>query len=85
MFCVAFPSIIRKKKRGIYLKVLLTTLNATYIHKNLALRWLYQACPEPITPTLWEFTLRDDMESIIERLCEGNFDIICFSVYIWNI
>ncbi len=67
------------------MKVLLTTLNATYIHKNLALRWLYQACPEPITPTLWEFTLRDDMESIIERLCEGNFDIICFSVYIWNI
>ena len=67
------------------LKVLLTTLNASYIHKNLALRWIYQSCPDQREVWLKEFTIREDETRIIEQICEGHYDIICFSIYIWNI
>lgn len=67
------------------MKVLLTTLNAKYIHKNLALRWIYQARPKQIDATLKEFTIKDDLENVIQWIIQKNFDVVCFSVYIWNI
>lgn len=67
------------------MKVVLTTCNAKYIHKNLALRWLYVACPFPEKPILLEFTIKDEIANIIQRLLEENADLICFSCYIWNI
>lgn len=67
------------------MKVLLTTLNAKYIHKNLALRWIYQACPYKQAVTLIEYTIKDDLHRICDEIVLGNYDLICFSVYIWNI
>ena len=67
------------------MKVVLTTCNAKYIHKNLALRWLYVACPFPDKPVLLEFTIKDEIEHIVERLLLEQADLICFSCYIWNI
>lgn len=67
------------------MKVILTTLNAKYIHKNLALRWLYVASPMKESTKILEYTIKDDVNRISDALCEENADVICFSCYIWNI
>lgn len=67
------------------MKVLLTTLNAKYIHKNLALRWLYVTsfCKE--TTYIKEYTIKDDPRRIAMEIINMQMDAICFSCYIWNI
>lgn len=67
------------------MNVLLTTLNAKYIHKNLALRWIYQSCPNKEKVSLKEYTIKDDLDRIVDEILVQSFDLICFSVYIWNI
>lgn len=67
------------------LKVLLTTLNAKYIHKNLALRWLYVARCKDVDVILKEYTIKHDLNQIVEEILSLNVDVIAFSVYIWNI
>lgn len=67
------------------MKILLTTLNAKYIHKNLALRWLYVTSPMKEKTTLWEFTIKDDLDKIANKIIDERFDVICMSCYIWNI
>lgn len=67
------------------MKTLLTTLNAKYIHKNLALRWLYIFSPYKEECILKEFTIKDKIDSIVKNILELNCDMIMFSIYIWNI
>lgn len=67
------------------MKILLSTLNAKYIHKNLALRWLYVARNQAYDTKIKEFTIKDDLEKIKENLLLEKADVICFSCYIWNI
>ncbi len=67
------------------MKVLLTTLNAKYIHKNLALRWLYVAGNDPQNTFIKEFTINEDPNFIAERIVQHPAEIVAFSVYIWNI
>lgn len=67
------------------MKVLLTTLNAKYIHKNLALRWLYVASQKPRDVELKEFVIKDDPLRIAEEIIKTKCDVVAFSVYIWNI
>ena len=67
------------------MKILLTTLNAKYIHKNLALRWIYQACPFQEDVTIKEYTIKDDLQRIAEEILAKQYDIVCLSIYIWNI
>lgn len=67
------------------MKVLLTTLNAKYIHKNLALRWLYVASPKKENVRIKEYTIKHDTKSVAEELIKDEADVIAFSVYIWNI
>ena len=66
------------------MKVLLTTLNAKYIHLNLAIRLLYSLNKDR-HPSLSfkEFTIKESPDSIAQ-FCK-DFDIITFSCYIWNI
>lgn len=66
-------------------KILLTTCNAKYIHKNLALRWIYTTCPYQERVSLREFTIKDKKEKIVQEILSMHVDIICFSCYIWNI
>jgi anaerobic magnesium-protoporphyrin IX monomethyl ester cyclase len=65
------------------MNILLTTCNASYIHKNLALRWLYVMRPPEFFVTIKEFTINDSETSILDTL-EQTWDVIAFSVYIWN-
>lgn len=66
------------------MKVLLTTLNAKYIHINLAIRLLYQLNKDKHSGLEWkEYTIKEDKDSIAEEC--SRFNIVAFSCYIWNI
>jgi anaerobic magnesium-protoporphyrin IX monomethyl ester cyclase len=65
------------------MKILLTTLNAKYIHTNLAIRLLYEL-NEQCEGLAWrEFTINEDQAKVAE-VCAA-FDVVAFSCYIWNI
>jgi anaerobic magnesium-protoporphyrin IX monomethyl ester cyclase len=65
------------------MRVLLTTLNAKYIHTNLAIRVLFQLNKERQGLEWKEFTIKEPADEIAEYC--SNFQIVCFSCYIWNI
>lgn len=67
------------------MKVLLTTLNAKYIHKNLALRWLYVSRNQKENVVLKEYTIKEDIDFIVEDILCKEVDVVAFSTYIWNI
>ncbi|MEW9122035.1 MAG: B12-binding domain-containing radical SAM protein, partial [Thermotaleaceae bacterium] len=69
------------------MKVLLTTLNAKYIHTSLALRYLFNYSKEAFSRniTLQEYTINHSSDYILGEIYKGDFQIICFSCYIWNI
>lgn len=66
-------------------KTLLTTLNAKYIHKNLALRWFYVTCPKQDDVILKEYTIKEDIDYIVDDIIAMNVEVVCLSTYIWNI
>ena len=71
---------------GCYSKILLTTLNSKYVHTNLALKYLYVTSKDVCERlTLKEYTINNDDEYIFNDLVQGEYDIICFSCYIWNV
>lgn len=63
--------------------VLLTTLNAKYIHTNLAIRLLYELNRDWPGLAWKEFTINQDRDEIA-RFC-ADFQVVAFSCYIWNI
>ncbi|MFV0479769.1 MAG: DUF4080 domain-containing protein [Anaerorhabdus sp.] len=66
------------------MKVVLTTLNAKYIHTNLALRWLYVARDKSFDVEIKEYTIKDDLIHVAGEIEKANPDIVGISVYIWN-
>lgn len=66
-------------------KVLLTTLNAKYIHLNLAIRILYDLNKDNGNADLHlhEFTIKNDPQEVAAYCVD--YDVVCFSCYIWNI
>jgi len=63
--------------------VLLTTLNAKYIHTNLAIRLLY-ALNEDHPGLDWkEFTIKENQDEVA-AYCSA-YEVVAFSCYIWNI
>lgn len=65
------------------MQVLLTTLNAKYIHTNLAIRLLYQLNKHREGLEWKEFVIKQDKRKIAEHCAK--FDVVAFSCYIWNI
>ncbi len=65
------------------MKVLLSTLNAKYIHTNLAIRLLYELNQDFEGLDWKEFTIKEDKDEIA-AYCSA-FDVLAFSCYIWNI
>ena len=63
--------------------VLLATLNAKYIHINLAIRLLYELNKDLVELAYKEFTIKEDKDGIAEYCVR--FDVVAFSCYIWNI
>ncbi|MBQ1490234.1 MAG: DUF4080 domain-containing protein [Eubacterium sp.] len=68
------------------MKILLTTLNAKYIHTNLSLKYLYGIASEmDVEVYLQEFTINNSRDYIYAEILRGGYDLLCFSCYIWNI
>ena len=68
------------------MKILLTSLNSKYVHSNLALKYLYTvAAGEYSDVEVREFTINQDLTYIYTELLRANYDMVCFSCYIWNI
>ncbi|NLW07251.1 MAG: B12-binding domain-containing radical SAM protein [Clostridia bacterium] len=68
------------------MRVLLTTLNAKYIHVNLALRYLKAYCQDlPLCLELEEFTINDYPSQIAAAIYQRQPDLVAFSCYIWNL
>jgi radical SAM superfamily enzyme YgiQ (UPF0313 family) len=65
------------------MRVLLGTLNAKYIHSNLAIRLLYQLNKEREGLAWKEFTIKENKDEIA-AYC-SDFEVVAFSCYIWNI
>ncbi len=68
------------------MRILLTTLNSKYVHSNLALKYLYAvAQPWAAHVELKEYTINNTSDYVFGELIRGDYDVICFSCYIWNI
>jgi len=68
------------------MKILLTTLNSKYVHMNLAIRYLYESAIEfKDQIQIKEFTINNDDDYIHTELVSGEYELVCFSCYIWNI
>lgn len=67
------------------MNTILTTLNAKYIHTNLALRYLKGAALPEFNPIIAEYTIKDPAFNIVSDLFQKKPDIVGFSCYIWNI
>lgn len=68
------------------MKILLTTLNAKYIHSNLALKYLYMSAIENRRAIdMREFTINNPEDYVYTEIIRGGYNVICFSCYIWNI
>ena len=65
------------------MRILLTTLNAKYIHTNLAIRLLYELNQDHKGLEWKEFTIKEPKEDVAKE-CAA-FDVVAFSCYIWNI
>ena len=66
------------------MRIIGTTLNAKYIHTNLALRYLKAYAAPEYNVKIVEYTIKDPVMNIVTDLYNHKPDIIGFSCYIWN-
>lgn len=66
------------------MKTLLVGINAKYIHTNLAIRNI-AAYLKDEDINIYEATINDSLDGILEDIMSYNADIIGFSCYLWNI
>ena len=67
------------------MNIICTTLNAKYIHTNLAIRYLKAYAQPEFNIELTEYTIKDPIMNIVTDLFQKKPDVIGFSCYIWNI
>jgi anaerobic magnesium-protoporphyrin IX monomethyl ester cyclase len=67
------------------MKVIAATLNAKFIHTNIAIRYLKAYAEPEFQVELSEYTIKDPTMNIVSDLVQKKPDVIGFSCYIWNI
>lgn len=68
------------------MKILLTTLNAKFIHSSLALAYLNAYCQADFNDLhIREYTINEPQSKIMADIYSLKPDVVCFSCYIWNI
>ncbi|WP_408955052.1 B12-binding domain-containing radical SAM protein [Natroniella sp. ANB-PHB2] len=67
------------------MEILLTALNAKFIHSSLALRYLKSYCQEEFEINLAEYTINQASDYIAAEIYKQAPDLVGFSCYIWNI
>ena len=66
------------------MKVLLTAINAKYIHSNLAVYSLKAYAGDPAVE-IGEYTINQQKDDILMDIYKRQPDILCLSCYIWNL
>lgn len=70
------------------MKILLTAINAKYIHSNLAVYCLKAYAEkhiESVNIEIAEYTINQQLEDIMMDIYERNPEVLCLSCYIWNL
>lgn len=67
------------------MNVICSTLNAKYIHTNLAIRYLKAYAAPEYNIQMKEYTIKDPIMNIVSDLYLAKPTVIGFSCYIWNI
>jgi radical SAM superfamily enzyme YgiQ (UPF0313 family) len=67
------------------MNVVVSSLNAKYIHTCLALRYLKAFCRDEFDIEMAEYTIKDPAMNIVSDLFRRDPDVLGFSCYIWNI
>ncbi|MGG2066562.1 B12-binding domain-containing radical SAM protein [Bacillus sp. S14(2024)] len=67
------------------MNVVISTLNAKYIHTNLAIRYIKAYAQPEFDLEMAEYTINDPAMNIVTDLHKRKPDVIGFSCYIWNI
>lgn len=68
------------------MKILLTAINAKYIHSNPAIYGLACYAKEyKENISLAEFTINNYSDDILQKIYKQKPDVLAFSCYIWNI
>ena len=68
------------------MKIVLTAINAKYIHSNLAVYSLRAyATPYKDEIEIVEYTINQQLDDILIDIYKRKPDILCFSCYIWNL
>lgn len=67
------------------MKTILTTFNAKYIHSSLALRLLYVVNKDKHDISFEEFTIKENVDTVAQKLIEQQPDAVGISVSIWNV
>ena len=68
------------------MKIVLTAINAKYIHSNLAVYSLRAyATPYKDEIEIAEYTINQQLDDILIDIYKRKPDILCFSCYIWNL
>lgn len=62
------------------MNTILTTLNAKYIHTNLALRYLKGAALPEFNPIITEYTIKDPAFNIVSDLFQKNLILLDLAV-----
>jgi anaerobic magnesium-protoporphyrin IX monomethyl ester cyclase len=67
------------------MNVICSTLNAKFIHTNLAIRYLKAYAEPDFNIQIKEYTIKDPVLNIVTDLYQQKPEVIGFSCYIWNI
>lgn len=67
------------------MNIICSTLNAKYIHTNLAIRLLKAYASPEFNIHIKEYTIKDQTLNIVTDLYQQHPNVIGFSCYIWNI
>ncbi|MEZ0536816.1 DUF4080 domain-containing protein [Caldicellulosiruptoraceae bacterium PP1] len=64
--------------------ILFVAINSSYVHTNLAVRYLYHICNENYNCRFVEYNINQDVKSVLYNILSYKPDIVAISTYIWN-
>ena len=64
------------------MKIILSTLNAKFIHSSLSIRYLQEYVRDIQKVEIQEYTINQNIDFIVSELYDLNPDILGFSTYI---
>ena len=67
------------------MKVMLTAVNARYVHTNLAIRYLAEKVKAKHEVLVREYTINHYPQDLLQHIYEEQPDVVGFSCYIWNV